>query len=134
MNLELYNLILNSILTGIIITTQIVTYPLLKYVNRDFTLFHQKYVSRIGFIVAPIMVLELTVVGKMVIDDFYNPLIKLLAFFTILIWLSTFFIQVPIHNQLSKGKNLTRLKILIASNWIRTIGWSLKLALSATLI
>ncbi|MBJ04569.1 MAG: hypothetical protein CMP65_01530 [Flavobacteriales bacterium] len=134
MNLELYNLILNSILTGIIITTQIVTYPLLKYVNRDFTLFHQKYVSRIGFIVAPIMVLELTVVGKMVIDDFYNPLIKLLAFFTILIWLSTFFIQVPIHKQLSKGKNLTRLKILIASNWIRTIGWSLKLALSATLI
>ena len=134
MNLELYNLILNSILTGIIITTQIVTYPLLKYVNRDFTLFHQKYVSRIGFIVAPIMVLELTVVGKMVIDDFYNPLIKLLAFFTILIWLSTFFIQVPIHKQLSKGKNLTRLKILITSNWIRTIGWSLKLALSATLI
>ena len=134
MNLELYNLILNSILTGIIITTQIVTYPLLKYVSRDFTLFHQKYVSRIGFIVAPIMMLELTVVGKMVIDDFYNPLIKLLAFFTILIWLSTFFIQVPIHNQLSRGKNLTRLKILITSNWIRTIGWSLKLALSATLI
>ena len=134
MNLELYNLILNSILTGIIITTQIVTYPLLKYVSRDFTLFHQKYVSRIGFIVAPIMMLELTVVGKMVIDDFYNPLIKLLAFFTILIWLSTFFIQVPIHNQLSRGKNLTRLKILITSNWIRTISWSLKLALSATLI
>ena len=42
----------------------------------------------------------------------------------LLIWLSTFLIQVPLHNALSKEKNTEKLSKLIFSNWIRTILWT----------
>ena len=42
----------------------------------------------------------------------------------LLIWLSTFLIQVPLHNALSKEKNKEKLSKLIFSNWIRTILWT----------
>lgn len=43
-----------------------------------------------------------------------------------LIWLSTFLIQVPIHQQLAKGKDLGLIDRLVRTNWIRTILWTLK--------
>ena len=42
----------------------------------------------------------------------------------VLIWLSTFLIQVPLHNALSKEKNTEKLSKLICTNWIRTILWT----------
>jgi hypothetical protein len=41
-----------------------------------------------------------------------------------LIWLSTFLIQVPLHNALSKEKQSEKLSKLICTNWIRTILWT----------
>ncbi len=49
MILLICNLIISSVLTGVIIMTQIVNYPLFKYVKNDFPKFHQKYVKLIGF-------------------------------------------------------------------------------------
>jgi len=44
----------------------------------------------------------------------------------LLIWLSTFLIQVPIHNQLGIGKDSFLIKRLVQTNWIRTILWTSK--------
>ena len=43
----------------------------------------------------------------------------------IIIWLSTFFIQVPIHNKLldEPSNYLTK---LVRTNWIRTVLWTVK--------
>jgi hypothetical protein len=43
-----------------------------------------------------------------------------------LIWLVTFFVQVPLHNQLSDGYDESTVHKLINTNWIRTALWSLK--------
>ena len=133
MDLALYNLIISSVLTAVILITQIVNYPIFKHVQHDFPAFHQNYVKRIGFIVAPIMILEFLIVSTMLIQDFDNTLIQLISILVFIIWLSTFFIQVPIHNQLSLG-NKTNLNLLIYSNWMRTICWILKLAISIIII
>jgi len=133
MNILIFNLIINSILIGIILTTQIVNYPLFKFVHKDFSAFHKKYVKLIGLIVAPIMIIEALIILAMLFQDLNSLLIQLSAVLVIIIWTSTFLIQVPIHNQLSLSKK-KNLNLLIYSNWIRTICWILKLIISIMIV
>lgn len=133
MAILILNIIISAILTGVILITQIVNYPLFKYVKSEFSPFHKQYVKWIGFVVAPIMITELVIVSIMLIQDWDNILIQLIAILLFIIWLSTFFIQVPIHNELSLS-NKKNLNLLIYSNWIRTICWVLKLVISTIII
>ena len=133
MAILILNLIISAVLTGVILITQIVNYPLFKYVKGEFSPFHKQYVKWIGFVVAPIMITELVIVSIMLIQDWDNILIQLIAILLFIIWLSTFFIQVPIHNELSLS-NKKNLNLLIYSNWIRTICWVLKLLISTIII
>ncbi len=49
----------------------------------------------------------------------------------LLIWILTFLIFVPIHNNIQGGKfNTPLLRKLIQSNWFRTLLWTLVLAAS----
>lgn len=134
MSIALFNLILNAILVGVILITQFVSYPLLKKIEFNFESFHKNYVSRIGPIVAPIMILELIMVFLLCIQDYENIICLIVTLFTILIWVSTFLIQVPIHNRLSKTKKSKQIRMLINSNIIRTILWTLKLFFSIKLL
>jgi hypothetical protein len=134
MNIPLYNLILNSILVGIILITQFISYPLFKNVGLDFSIFHKKYVNLMGFVVAPIMILELVIVSILFINDFDNTIIRAIAASVVLIWTSTFLIQVPIHNKLSILKDLEKINLLIKSNIIRTFLWTIKLILSTLIL
>ena len=43
-----------------------------------------------------------------------------------IIWFSTLFLQIPFHNKLSLKFNENVLMMLVNSNWIRTICWSLR--------
>ena len=43
-----------------------------------------------------------------------------------IIWSSTIFFQIPIHNTLSSKFNENALIMLINTNWIRTICWSVR--------
>lgn len=42
------------------------------------------------------------------------------------IFASTFFIQVPLHQKLSVGKDSHLIYRLVRTNWMRTIAWTLK--------
>jgi hypothetical protein len=44
----------------------------------------------------------------------------------ILVWCSTFTFQVPIHKSLQAGKDKSKIRRLVATNWIRTVAWSKK--------
>jgi hypothetical protein len=46
--------------------------------------------------------------------------------FVLIVWLSTFVLQVPIHNRLKAGKKDSKIRHLVATNWIRTVSWTLK--------
>jgi multisubunit Na+/H+ antiporter MnhB subunit len=42
------------------------------------------------------------------------------------IWISTLFLQIPYHNKLSSKFDKNALMMLVNTNWIRTICWSLR--------
>ena len=130
MNYILFNIIINSILVGVISLTQFVNYPLFKSIKSDFTNYHKKYTKRMGYVVAPLMVIELYLVTYITLHHKENLFVIFIFLLTIIIWASTFFIQVPIHNTLSKKKEKNKIIILNKSNYIRTICWILKLIIS----
>ena len=44
----------------------------------------------------------------------------------IMVWLSTAFLQVPCHSKLNVAFDADAHRQLVNSNWIRTIGWTLR--------
>ena len=58
-----------------------------------------------------------------------------LAFAVLLaIHASTFLVQVPLHEQLSAGWDAAAHQRLVASNWVRTVLWTARAILVATML
>ena len=120
-------IIINSILVGVILMTQILSYPLLlKLGIGNFYNYYNSYTKRISFIVIPLMIFEvlLSIILNIILNNFYLFASNILLF---VVWGSTFFIQVPIHNKLSSNHSYVLINKLIYTNWIRTIAWICKL-------
>ena len=129
----LFNLFISSFMFGVIIVTQIVNYPLLlDFFKFDLEILHKSYVNKISIIVIPFMLLELFIALYLVYNDTYLSYTNLGLL--IIIYLSTFFIQVPIHDKIKYNTNIRLLKKLISSNWIRTSSWFLKSIISVIII
>jgi multidrug transporter EmrE-like cation transporter len=120
-------------MTGIIWFVQLVQYPSFAQVDSaSFTVFHSHHSSSITLIVAPLMIAE-AVSG---LAFLWAPLrvqtawqiwlgIGLIAF----IWASTFLLQVPAHGELASGFNERSWRMLVRSNWLRTLAWSARAGL-----
>lgn len=114
---------------GLIWFVQLVHYPAFSLVGESsFKNYHSLHVTRISYIVIPVMLVELGSASALLSSskDFF---IWLNFFLLVFIWLSTFFVQVPIHNQLEAGIESETVKTLVNGNWIRTILWSLRAVL-----
>ncbi|MEP6900736.1 MAG: hypothetical protein ABJA66_03240 [Actinomycetota bacterium] len=117
-------------LTGVIWIIQIVQYPFFSYVSpENFTKYHDDYRFWITPIVAPPMLIELF---TSIFLLFYPPanidskLFWLGLGLTLIVWASTFFLQVPLHEKLAAGFDANAHLALVNTNWIRTICWSLR--------
>lgn len=115
---------------GLIWFVQIVHYPLFDRVGRDaFTIYEAAHTSLTTLVVAPLMGLEL-LTGLLLLA--YPPEripfnVLLVGIILIgLIWASTAFVQVPQHAILSQGYDSAAHSLLVKSNWVRTILWSLR--------
>lgn len=120
-------------MTGIIWFVQLVQYPSFAQVDpASFPSFHAQHSRSISVIVAPLMVAETISAIAFV----WAPLrvqtpaqiwlgIALIAF----IWASTFLLQVPAHSQLGSGFDEGTWRMLVRSNWLRTIAWSARAGL-----
>jgi len=119
------NLVVSWALFSLIWVVQLVHYPAFEFVDSQrFLDFHQHHTSSITLIVMPLMLTELGIsiyLAKQQPSIYLAPLILV-----VLIWLSTFLIQVPIHNALGNGKDSFLIQKLINTNWIRTILWTIK--------
>jgi hypothetical protein len=116
-------------MTGLIWFVQIVHYPLFQSVGREvFTAYEQAHKALTTMVVAPLMLTEL--VTSVILLTISNPFNRtfLLANLVLLgiIWLSTAFIQVPLHGRLSTEFNTSNVDMLVKSNWIRTIAWTIR--------
>lgn len=117
-------------MTGIIWLVQAVQYPgFARVAAAEFPVFHAHHCRAIGRVVGPLMVVELfsgmalAVVGEP-LWFWRSMLIALLV-----IWLSTALWQAPLHARLSReGAHDETLRLLVRSNWLRTILWSARSA------
>jgi hypothetical protein len=117
-------------MTGVIWVIQIVQYPFFSYVNAEnFAKYHEDYTFWIAPVVAPPMIIELFTAVFII---FYPPvnidskLLWLGLILTLIVWASTFFLQIPLHEKLAAGFDANAHSALVNTNWIRTIAWSLR--------
>tara|TARA_B100002052_G_C15875711_1_gene596834 strand:+ start:1826 stop:2248 length:423 start_codon:yes stop_codon:yes gene_type:complete len=132
--LLLCNAFLSSLMFGVILTTQVVSYPMFLAVNsKNFSYYHSNYVSKISIIAAPIMLLELFF-SIVIVVFAMNSLSIILLLSTCSIFLSTFFIQVPLHDKIKNTYNVFLFKKLINTNILRTFLWMFKTLLSLIIL
>ena len=117
-------------MVGLIWLIQIVHYPLFKYVGKnEFQTYHNEHSVIITPLVGTVMIIELISSILLVVFPPKNvsvtiPIIGIILVF--IIWASTAFLQIPHHNALSKAYEFEAHNILVQSNWIRTIAWSMR--------
>ena len=105
----------------------------MKYIpDYRFPEYHNFHSMRISILAMPLMFIEMVTSIMLFYQNFSNAFH--IIFFSnliivILIWFSTFLIQVPLHNSLSKEKDIEKLSRLVHTNWIRTILWTVRSAL-----
>jgi hypothetical protein len=117
-------------MTGVIWIIQIVHYPLFRFVGAERYGEHQiAHQTQISYVVAPTMIVEAITAALI---TFYPPknadawLLWFGLILTAVIWASTFFLQVPLHERLSTGFDAETHRTLVATNWIRTAAWTLR--------
>lgn len=120
---------------GVIWQVQILQYPQLRLISASvFTEYHTFHTRRISFVVVLPMLMELftsVILLFMNFDPHYT--INITGFVLVVcIWISTFFIQVPLHEKLKTqdGNHAKNVNRLITTNWIRTLLWSVKAGLA----
>lgn len=120
-------------MTGVIWLTQLVVYPQLAYLSgENFARCHDAYRFWITPVVAPPMLIEL---ATAILLLFYTPenidskFIWAGLMLVAVIWASTFFLQVPLHEKLARGFDPRAHELLVKTNWIRTFAWTLRAAL-----
>ena len=128
-HLILIQLVSCAAMTGIIWMVQIAIYPLLAQLSGAvFHEYHDRYMSRVTFVIAPLMFVEALACAACLWfgnpRDFLVPT-ALLA----VVWLSTAFIQVPQHKSLTPES----VPSLVKSNWIRTFAWSARAIILAVM-
>lgn len=116
-----------SFMTGLIWIVQVLHYPSFALIKDNrFAEFHEFHTRRITFIVLPAMTLELTTAIAILYFWPQSLWLWVNASTLLMIWMSTFFLSVPIHNKLSKGPSLESVRRLVITNWFRTGLWSLR--------
>ena len=129
----LFNFFISSFMLGVIFVNQFVNYPLLLIFDKNnIQKFHRHYVNKISIIVVPGMILELIVAILLIYNSVSLSILNL--FFLFIIYLSTFCIQVPIHETIKLESNRLIINNLVSTNWIRTFAWFLKCVISFNII
>ena len=115
---------------GIIWFAQIVHYPLFSKVGRDsFTEYQDANLKRTVFVVIPLQMLELFTalllvwkvpLGLLPVQVWTNLILIGIT------WISTATLQVPNHTKLARGFDPKIQNILVSSNWIRTVAWTIR--------
>ena len=116
------------VMVGIIWFVQIVHYPLFSQVQAStFQLYEHHHARLTTYVVAPAMLAELAT-GAWLLWQRPAALLPVQVWLGVgllaVIWLSTFFVQVPYHSQLEQGFDPAIHHKLVTSNWLRTLAWS----------
>jgi hypothetical protein len=108
----------------LILLVQRIIYPSFHAISDDiFPSWHRRYVSAIGYIVIPLMLMQAGCIAMQLLDaaDWGN---LLSAAAMLGAWIVTFTISAPCHRRLQhRGKDPEIITRLIHTNWLRTGCW-----------
>lgn len=129
-----FEAVLFSVDTGLLVLTwlvQLLIYPSFAYLLNDrvnFNVWHEKHMSRITYVVLPLMLVQL-VLGFLALWWFWSGWQIACALSVFVIWGLTVFVAVPLHGRLSRhadDHDGTRLlERLLRVHGIRTFLWTL---------
>jgi hypothetical protein len=125
-------------MTGLIWFVQVVHYPLLAAVDRDgFTAYQTAHVDRTTLVVGPAMLIEAAAASWLVAARPSAVPARWAWTGLVLVgvaWASTALLQVPQHNRLLAGFEAGTHRLLVATNWIRTLAWTARAVLALALL
>ena len=125
-------------MAGVIWFVQVVHYPLFAAVGREgFAAYESGHRRLTAWVVAPLMLAELAAAAALpfrpaLADPRWAPWagLALLA----VVWLSTFAVQVPLHDRLGRGFDAVVHRRLVRTNWVRTAAWTARAALALLIL
>ena len=123
---------------GVIWVMQVVHYPLMRFASGEqFARFETEHQTRISWVVGPLMLIE----GVCVLAFLFAPPAGLPWW---LPWAgagveaiaigTTVFVSAPLHGRLNAHFDQAILDRLVATNWIRTIAWTGRAAVSIAML
>ena len=114
-----------SAMAGIIWFVQVVHYPLFAEVGADtWFIYHADHERRTGWVVAPLMVVELGSAAGIVIIGGHGALAVAGLVLAASTWVLTFTLAVPLHRRLNVARESATLRRLVNINWLRTAVWT----------
>jgi len=113
---------------GLIWFVQVVHYPLMASVGvEDFVSYERRHTQLTGWVTAPMMLIELGTGLLLAFRADDQPLFWYVNLALILLlWASTFFVQVPLHQRLSQTYDPAAMRGLVRTNWARTVLWTVR--------
>ena len=131
LSLDQLHLISTSMMVAIIWIVQILHYPTFLFIDKErYTEFQQFHMNKISYIIIPLMLVEL-ISGLSILFTVENIQFSFYVSLSllILIWLITGLFFTKFHSELSKKFSHNTILRLIRLNWIRTVFWTIRLAL-----
>lgn len=128
--LFLLNLISTWYMVGLIWMVQIVHYKMFDRVGEDvfvkYAVDHARLITPV--VMVPMLIELASAAGLLAIapPEFSRTSIAVGLGLVVLIWASTVLIQVPCHESFASGFDVSSYQRLVSTNWIRTIGWTVR--------
>ena len=125
-------------MVGLIWFVQVVHYPLFAVVPEEaYAAYQERHMARTGWVVGPPMLLEAgsSLALVWLADGLTRPELAWLGLALLgLVWGATALFSVPAHTRLRDGFDAQAHRRLVATNWLRTLGWTARGAVAMTLL
>jgi hypothetical protein len=132
------HLLATAAMVGIIWFVQVSHYPLFALVgSQGFPAYQEQHQRRTSLVVGPLMGVELVAAAWIALDPpaGVNPWLAVGGLLLLIaIHLATATCSIPSHTRLRAGFDGRTHRFLVATNWIRTAGWTLRGVLAASFV
>ena len=130
------HLVATVFMVGLIWFVQVVHYPLFDRISGEASIqYAAEHQRRTAWVVGLPMLVEGITTLWLFFDPINGRLLPLLGGLVLMkIHLSTVFLQVPLHKKLSQGYEREVVRKLVATNWVRTIGWTIRAAIAVVIV
>lgn len=124
-------------MVGLVWFVQVTHYPLFVAVGREgWVDYARRHQTRTTLVVAPPMLAEICCTALIIAG--YAPAAPGLAWsgavLLLIVWISTFGVQVPIHTRLAARYDAALVRTLVATNWVRTFAWTARAVIAGLML